>query len=74
MKSKNLIIIILFIHELIKINKKLVKNFNEKTKINKTTNEINQMNVLKNDILVNNYIQNNYEKLYGNFNNSNSLI
>ena len=55
------------------INKKLINNLNEKAKINKTSNEINQVNNLKNEVLANNYIQNNYTKLYGNFNKNNNI-
>ena len=41
------------------INKKLTQNMHGKNKINKTSNEINQINILNNGNLINNYIINN---------------
>ena len=57
------------------INKKMAQNIQNKNKINKTANEINQINILNNGNLINNYINNNYsQNKNGKLNNNNLNI
>lgn len=57
------------------INKKIAQNIQNKNKINKTANEINQINILNNGNLINNYINYNYsQNKNGKLNNNNLNI